>query len=440
MSLIEIARDQHNNPLDVVERMAAGNNWPFERAGEDEIALVVTGRWTNYQVSFTWMSDIEALHLACAFDMKVPEPRLAEVQQLIALINEQLWIGHFDVWMQNGMVMFRHALVLAGGVAASGRQCEAVLGTRARFLRALFSGVSVRDLGGQVGARGDGLRDVRDLGRGVTRRRRAMTRARSSEPRMTKTYAIFPGLLVSGRRRQDGRRFARRLAAARPRSEKRRGAGAAAVAGKSPRSRARLCGSIRMPQALANAAAIVIAVKPQAAAQAMPPLAPLVAASTVVVSIMAGRTLQFLSGTLPRRARMVRAMPNTPAAIGRGITVAVPHNASAAQRDLARSAPCRDRGSRVDRRRNTDGRSNRGVGFRTRLRLPARRNARPGRRGGRPAAAARGKARARNRRRRWRAVAPLAARRRGLARKRDLAWRHDRRGADSADGPRAWRR
>ncbi len=49
MSLIEITRDQRNNPLDVVERMAAGNNWPFERAGEDEIGIVVTGRWTNYQ-------------------------------------------------------------------------------------------------------------------------------------------------------------------------------------------------------------------------------------------------------------------------------------------------------------------------------------------------------------------------------------------------------
>jgi hypothetical protein len=120
MSLIETTRDQRSNPLDVVERMAAGNNWPFERAGEDEIGMVVTGRWTNYQCSFTWMTDIEALHLACAFDMKVPDARM---------INEQLWIGHFDVWTQNGVVMFRHALVLAGGVAASNRQCEAVLGT-----------------------------------------------------------------------------------------------------------------------------------------------------------------------------------------------------------------------------------------------------------------------------------------------------------------------
>jgi hypothetical protein len=129
MSLIETTRDQRSNPLDVVEHMAAGNNWPFERAGEDEIGMVVTGRWTNYQCSFTWMTDIEALHLACAFDMKVPDARLTDVQRLIAMINEQLWIGHFDVWTQNGVVMFRHALVLAGGVAASNRQCEAVLGT-----------------------------------------------------------------------------------------------------------------------------------------------------------------------------------------------------------------------------------------------------------------------------------------------------------------------
>jgi hypothetical protein len=129
MSIIELTRDEKVSPLEVVERMASANQWPFERAGEDEIALNVTGRWANYQVSFTWMDDIEALHVACAFDMKVPEPRLAEVQLLVALINEQMWIGHFDVWTQNGVIMFRHALVLTGGVAASDRQCEAVLGT-----------------------------------------------------------------------------------------------------------------------------------------------------------------------------------------------------------------------------------------------------------------------------------------------------------------------
>jgi hypothetical protein len=73
------------------------------------------------------MHGIEALHLACAFDFRVPERRRTEVQQLISLINEQLWVGHFDLWVADGLVMFRHALVLAGGVDASNPQCEALL-------------------------------------------------------------------------------------------------------------------------------------------------------------------------------------------------------------------------------------------------------------------------------------------------------------------------
>jgi hypothetical protein len=126
MSLIDTPPD---NPIAVVERMAVHNDWPFEREVDDEIALHVTGDRTNYQISFTWMHDIKVLHFACAFDMRVPESRLSAVQQLIACINEQLWLGHFDVWTQNGVVMFRHSLLLVGGVSTSGSQCEAVLGS-----------------------------------------------------------------------------------------------------------------------------------------------------------------------------------------------------------------------------------------------------------------------------------------------------------------------
>jgi len=75
---------------------------------------------------------------------------------------------------------------------------------------------------------------------------------------------------------------------------------------------------------LDNVAAMVIAVKPQSAPEAVPPLAALVDPKTVVVSIMAGRTIRFLEQALPGAA-IVRAMPNTPASIGRGITVAVPN-------------------------------------------------------------------------------------------------------------------
>jgi pyrroline-5-carboxylate reductase len=89
------------------------------------------------------------------------------------------------------------------------------------------------------------------------------------------------------------------------------------------------------PQAIGRPDAIVLAVKPQVAAEAIAPLPPLIGPQTLVVSIMAGRTLQFLSGALAGKGALVRAMPNTPAAIGRGITVAIARHADAAQRQLA---------------------------------------------------------------------------------------------------------
>ena len=86
---------------------------------------------------------------------------------------------------------------------------------------------------------------------------------------------------------------------------------------------------------LRQADVVVIAIKPQAAAQALSPLAANVSPSALIISIMAGRTLHFLSTVFPRAGAVVRAMPNTPAAIGRGITVAVAAKADQRQRQVA---------------------------------------------------------------------------------------------------------
>ena len=128
MAMNNPAYDSEPNPVDVVERLAATHDWSFSRASEDEVTILVTGQWSDYQVSFTWMPDVEALHLACAFELKVPERRRSEVIELTALINEQLWVGHFDAWLNDGIIMFRHAIVLTAGVTATDSQCEAVLG------------------------------------------------------------------------------------------------------------------------------------------------------------------------------------------------------------------------------------------------------------------------------------------------------------------------
>jgi pyrroline-5-carboxylate reductase len=77
------------------------------------------------------------------------------------------------------------------------------------------------------------------------------------------------------------------------------------------------------PARVEAATIIVVAVKPQMAGEVVPGLVRWVGPDTLVVSIMAGRTLRGLERVLPPATAVVRAMPNLPAAIGRGITVAV---------------------------------------------------------------------------------------------------------------------
>jgi hypothetical protein len=121
------AVDRIEHPVDVVERLAALNEWAFDRADEDEISILVAGVWANYEVAFTWLPEVESLHVSCSFDLKVPARKRAEVSALVQLINEQLWLGHFDLWSRDDIVMFRHAHCLAGGARASDLQCRTIV-------------------------------------------------------------------------------------------------------------------------------------------------------------------------------------------------------------------------------------------------------------------------------------------------------------------------
>ncbi|MCR5855544.1 MULTISPECIES: YbjN domain-containing protein [Mesorhizobium] len=153
MSLLELDLSRNPHPVDMIEQVAHANDWAFERTGDDEIAIAVAGDWTDYHVSFSWMEDFEALHLACAFDIKVPENRVLEVMRLLSIINEQMLFGHFDLWEQEGAIMFRQALLLCGGADPTSQQVEVLLNSALEacetyfqaFQFVVWSGTSARD-------------------------------------------------------------------------------------------------------------------------------------------------------------------------------------------------------------------------------------------------------------------------------------------------------
>lgn len=104
--------DQH--PLDPVERFAVANAWTYERLGDNELSLGIDGRWCGYRLWFGWEPELDAMLMSCAYDMKVPDNRLQAVHALLAYVNERLWVGHFDVFTEEAVPNYRHALLLGG--------------------------------------------------------------------------------------------------------------------------------------------------------------------------------------------------------------------------------------------------------------------------------------------------------------------------------------
>lgn len=116
------------NPLDRVERLAESHRWSFDRANPHEVIMVVDAGWSDLHVAMSWRDDIETLHVACTFDAKAPAKRHDELARLVALINTQVMHGHFELWMADGTLVFRNALLLSGGAEANDAQCEALIG------------------------------------------------------------------------------------------------------------------------------------------------------------------------------------------------------------------------------------------------------------------------------------------------------------------------
>ncbi|HEX9647389.1 MAG TPA: YbjN domain-containing protein [Alphaproteobacteria bacterium] len=111
------------NPIDLVEELVAANDWNFERQGENELAVQMPGQWCDIHMWFARREETRSMIFTCALDMRVPAERRQAVYPLLAKINQRLWVGHFELWADEGWPTFRHT-VIAG---SEGKISAAVL-------------------------------------------------------------------------------------------------------------------------------------------------------------------------------------------------------------------------------------------------------------------------------------------------------------------------
>lgn len=111
------------NPLDLAEQLIMDRDWLFDRPMDDELVAEVQGSWCNFRIWFTWQPELNVVIFSCAYETKIPKKERARVYPLIAAVNEKMWLGHFDIGSDDGLIMFRHALLLRG-LSATPEQME----------------------------------------------------------------------------------------------------------------------------------------------------------------------------------------------------------------------------------------------------------------------------------------------------------------------------
>ena len=113
MAILDLQQELETDPpLDLVEQVVRTQGWNFRRVHDDEMAAEYRGKWCDYSLHFAWSNEVNAFHFTCAFDVRIPDPKKEDVNQLLALANDKLWLGHFGIWQDEGLPMYRHALPL----------------------------------------------------------------------------------------------------------------------------------------------------------------------------------------------------------------------------------------------------------------------------------------------------------------------------------------
>lgn len=123
-----IAADDDAAPLTMLAALFRAHGWPCE-SGPEELSGEVQGSWAKYQIKGLWRGEDNVLQILCLPDIRVSEDKRAVAHELLTLVNEQMWIGHFDLWSNGGTLLYRNANLLGDDGLLSVSQAQALVET-----------------------------------------------------------------------------------------------------------------------------------------------------------------------------------------------------------------------------------------------------------------------------------------------------------------------
>lgn len=120
------SEDTHDM-FETIEHVLGRLCWQYERENHDAIQCVAPTRWGEMGGLFASRQNPVALHFSLTLDVKPQPARRTQISDLIIMMNERLWLGHFDYWVEDQVVIFRHTMPLAGRMTPAIGEVQAVL-------------------------------------------------------------------------------------------------------------------------------------------------------------------------------------------------------------------------------------------------------------------------------------------------------------------------
>lgn len=119
--------DVAETALDAVEQTLIAADWVCERSDETAIHCAAATRWGDCGGMFAWRDEPPSIHFTLTLDLRAPNSRRKALAELLALINEKLWLGHFDYWADEGVAAFRHTLPMIDRTSPETGEIAAVM-------------------------------------------------------------------------------------------------------------------------------------------------------------------------------------------------------------------------------------------------------------------------------------------------------------------------
>ncbi|MEM9500715.1 MAG: YbjN domain-containing protein [Pseudomonadota bacterium] len=125
----EYTADDDAAPVDMLAALFEARNWPCEVISDDEMTGEVQGSWAKYQLRAIWRSTDNVLQFLCLPDIRVTDEKRQRAYELLSLVNEQMWLGHFDIWSNGDVLLYRHGALLGDDGMLSLTQAQALVET-----------------------------------------------------------------------------------------------------------------------------------------------------------------------------------------------------------------------------------------------------------------------------------------------------------------------